>query len=370
MTEDLRQRMDEAFSAFSPAPAPVDAAVRGGKRIRWRRRAVAAACVAAVGIAAVVVPLSFHPQAAAPATGQHGSHAKYAVTVQPPGPDAPEGLIATGTVNGKNWQYTVGAPGKDGASRGEQMVTASGPAFVPVQRQPEQLFVPRSDSAPAYFDPQWGETTAGLYGAVRSDVDHLTVRLTNGTTLTLHPVAAFGARLIAFAVPRGAVIVRVTAYSRTGVLATATPYYDSAQDAQWDMWFKPGGHSPSRASGRIGSGTYHGQAWSVSAITGPWGVCFMLFGNAMCTPLTDTNIVESMGSGAVQLWVGDAGPTVARIVVTGPHGLSVTVRPVTVGGRAFFVFATGFTTGTIPATLHWTAYDAAGHRVAADKYEF
>lgn len=366
MTENLRERLDEALTAFIPAPPAVDETIRSGLRIRWRRRALAAACVAALAATAVVVPLSFHPQASpAPATGRGG----YTVTVEPPGPHAPEGLIATGTVNGKSWQYTVGAPIKQGPHSGEQVVTAAGPAFVPVQQVTTNIPFPGAGTPTAViFFPQWGEQTAGLYGAVRSGVDHLTVRLTNGTTLTLHPVAAFGQRLVAFAVPRGAVIVRVTAYSRTGVISTATPYYDYARNAQWDVWFKPGEHSPPRASGKIGSGVLDGQAWSVSAATGPWGVCFIVFGNSFCEPLTSTNFVMSGGSGRVEVSVGEAGPTVATVVIFHTPGQDIPVRLVTIGGRKFFAVGTSFSTKS--NTLYWSAYDATGRKVASGEFAY
>jgi len=319
--------------------------------------------VAATG---VVVPLTFHSQSAsAPATGRGG----YTVTVEPPGPHAREGLIATGTVNGKSWQYTVGAPIKQGPDRGEQVVTAAGPAFVPVQRMTTTIPFPGAGiPTAALFSPQWGEQTAGMYGTVRSGVDHLTVRLTNGTALTLHPVAAFGLRLVAFAVPTGAVIVRVTAYSRTGVISTATPYYDDAQDANWDVWFKPGQHSPPRGSGTAGSGILGGQTWSVSAATGPWGVCFLVFGNTMCEPLTSTGFVMSAGSGRVEVSVGEADPTVTMVVIFNVHGKDITVRPVTVGGRKFFAVGTSFSTKS--NTLHWGAYDATGQKVASGEFTY
>ncbi len=180
----------------------------------------------------VVVPLTFHSQSAsAPATGRGG----YTVTVEPPGPHAREGLIATGTVNGKSWQYTVGAPIKQGPDRGEQVVTAAGPAFVPVQRMTTTIPFPGAGiPTAALFSPQWGEQTAGMYGTVRSGVDHLTVRLTNGTALTLHPVAAFGLRLVAFAVPTGAVIVRVIGGRK--FFAVGTSFSTKSNTLHWGAY--------------------------------------------------------------------------------------------------------------------------------------
>jgi hypothetical protein len=91
---DLRENLDSAFAAIDPGPAPVDAAMRNGGKIRNRRRAWAVVgSVAAIGIVAAVFPALARQQAApAPST----SHVR--VTVNPPGPHSPAGLIASGTI--------------------------------------------------------------------------------------------------------------------------------------------------------------------------------------------------------------------------------------------------------------------------------
>jgi hypothetical protein len=81
---NLHEQLDDVFEAISPAPAPIEATMKRGTRIRWRRRVVAVTGVAAVVAAAIGVPLTVHWQASpAPAI------TRYSVTVRPPGPHAP-----------------------------------------------------------------------------------------------------------------------------------------------------------------------------------------------------------------------------------------------------------------------------------------
>jgi hypothetical protein len=128
---DLRENLDSAFTAIDPGPAPVEAAMRKGGKIRNRRRAWAVAgSVAAIGIAAACFPALARQQALpAPTT----SHVR--VTVNPPGPHSPAGLIASGTIGAGTWQWLVSKPGANDAPRGQQCFTAGGDAGRPVQRE-------------------------------------------------------------------------------------------------------------------------------------------------------------------------------------------------------------------------------------------
>ncbi len=76
---DLYERLDRAVEAITPRAAPVDGVMRRGKVIRWRRRSVAVAGVAAVVAAGlIVVPSLRHAATQNPATGH------YTATVQSP----------------------------------------------------------------------------------------------------------------------------------------------------------------------------------------------------------------------------------------------------------------------------------------------
>lgn len=364
MTENLRERLDEALSAFIPAPPAVDETIRSGRRIRWRRRALAAACVAAVAATGVVVPLSVHSQASpAPATNRGG----YTVTVEPPGPHAPEGLIATGTINGKSWQFAVSRPGTGGLDHDYQYLLASGPAFGPAQQDSVPV-LGTDGSDPADFSPVGGRRTFLQVAAVGRYVTGLTVSLTNGTRLTLHPVTAFGVRLVAFGVPAGAVITDVTAYSRAGEVATATPFTFAngvPPFASFATWLRPGQHGLGRGAGTFG--VKAGVKVSPMIVhTGPWGICVDGPRAGICLqaalPLR-TKILSSIDQGNNQVLLGSASAAVVRIVAF-QDGHMITARPQTIAGQQFFALATGRDMNL----LDWTAYDAAGHRVASGQY--
>src|SRR5690349_5048618 len=333
--------------------------MRRGRVIRWRRRAVAVAAVAVVAAGAVAVPSLRHAATQSPAT------ARYTVTIQPPGPHSPSGLIASGTVNGKRWQIVAHKPGTEGAGRGRQEVIGSGPAFGPTGLAASGSAFTTAHAAPVTFAGFSAGPSQAAYGPVAADVSYVTVRLGNGTVLTLHPVRLYGVRLVAFAVPEGAPVASVTAYSPRGEIATAIPFNNPGGMATFSTWLKPGQQGLARASGLVGSGSYLGKAWSVRAYLGPWGVC--LTGQAAGTSASscaETTTGSGLGT-SVMFWTeavpavaaGSAVPSVVRVVVTSPDGKTRQVHPVTVGGVKFFAFPFG----QGPRPWRWTAYDGAGH---------
>lgn len=365
---DLHERLELAFEAINPRPAPIDSAVRGGKTIRVRRRVAAAVGIAAVVAVGVISIPSLHQLASpAPAAGSD----RYTVTVQPPGPRSPAGLIASGTVNGKHWQLVADKPGADGVGRGNQQIYASGSAFGTGGGIPGIVPALRADpTVPVAFAEIASAPSEGRYGTVQADVSYVDVKLGNGIVLALHPVTVWGTRVVAFANPMHAVIVSATAYSRQGVIATAIPFNSPAGTASFGIWLKPGQHGPARASGLIGSGTVSGTAWSFSAYLGPWGVCLVSTGSSagafICGPSPDSQL-----GGSIMVSTGDnntpgaaAGTvslSVVRIVVHQSDGTTTQVRPVTIGGQKFFAFPT--VKG--PTGFSWTAYDASGAVVAS-----
>jgi len=209
------------------------------------------------------------------------------------------------------------------------------------------------------------------FGELRADVSSVKVKLGNGSTLTLHPATVWGARMVAFAIPLGAPVVSATAYSAHGAIATAIPFNEPGGTASFALWLGPGQQGPARASGSIGSGSYRGSTWSVTAYVGPWGVCLEAVaaagsGASSCigaTSMSDlgTNIV-GWPVGPMAVAVGSAGASVARIVVTAPDGKTTTVHPVAVGVFRFFAFPLGMG----PKAWKWTEYDGSGHMVRSD----
>jgi len=207
----------------------------------------------------------------------------------------------------------------------------------------------------------WGPVQVH-YGAVRADVTYVAVRLDNGTVLMLHPVAVYGVRAVAFAVPVGAGIVDATAYSRHGEVAAAIPFNAPNGVAAFGVWLEPGQHGLARASGRIGSGTANGSAWSATAYLGPWGICIQASGagftQAVCVPtVSDLDSSSwSLTEGSLTVAGGFAPASTAWVIVNQPYGTTTRVRPVTVGGQRLFAFQLD----TGPNRLSWTDHDSSG----------
>jgi hypothetical protein len=356
---DLYERLDRAAEGITPRPAPVDGAMRRGRAIRWRRRSVAMAGVAAVVAAGVIaVPSLRHAVTENPAT------ARYTVTVRPPGPDSPAGLIASGTVNGQRWRVAVGRPGAGGAGPGQQFALVSGPAFGPDPLSSSGPALAPDSMEPVSFTAISSGLSQAQFGAVRADVSYLTVRLGNGTLLTLHPARVWGVREVAFAAPVGAEITEATAYSRHGVIATAIPFNYPGEMATFSAWLRPGQHGLSLASGRIASGTVSSHAWSVTAYLGPWGICVNSSPNGGYCTTTASGLGTRLlfrAAGTPGVAGGIASAQVTRIVADPPGGTAVQVRPVTVGSYKFFAFplADG------QKAVRWKAYDSAGNVVAS-----
>jgi hypothetical protein len=365
---DLHGQLEAAFEAITPRPAPVDGAVRRGRAIRVRRRvAVAAGAAAVVAIGVFAVPSLLH-QTAAPAPAAPAG--PYTVTVQAPGPHSAPGLIASGTIDGKRWQLTEAKPASGGPP-GSPPVTTSGPAFGGNATFGPALAAHSPDPVSFFYGLTAGNVQV-QYGAVQADVTQVAVRLDNGTVLILHPVEVYGVRAVAFAVPAGAGIVDATAYSRHGEIAAAIPFNAPGGVAAFGVWLTPGQHGLARASGRIGSGTANGIAWSVTAYLGPWGICIQApatgYTQALCVPVAadlDLNSgLLSMSGDGLTVAAMHAPASAAWVIVNQPaQGITTKVWPVTVGGQKLFAVQalTGALSGPNPLT--WTAYDNSGHVV-------
>ena len=352
---DLHERLDRAFETITPRPAPVDGTIRRGKAIKGRRRVAAAVAVAAIVAVGVITVPALH-RLAGPAPVPGSGH--YTVTVRPPGPGSPAGLIASGTIDGKYWQLVAGKPGTGGAAAIDQEIYLSGPAVENAMTAIAPELSPQQD--PVAFAEVGIPPVEAQYGPVQTDVSYVKVTLDNGTVLTLHPVTAYGARVVAFATPAKARIVSATAYSRHGEIAAAIPFNEPGGQAFFGIWLKPGEHGIARASGQIGSGTADGDSWFASAYLGPWGVCIASVTGPICAGVPastlGTAVMTSTESGTPKVVTGVASPSVVRIVVHQPDGTVTQVRPATIGGQKFFAFSE--TDGS--QKLNWTAYDSSG----------
>ena len=364
---DLRERLEAVFEAMSPHPAPVDDAIRGGRVIKRRRRmalAVGAGVVAVAG--AVAVPSLVH-QTASPAPAAPVK--SYTVTVQAPGPGAQPGLISSGTINGQRWSIRADRPGTGGAQPGQQNIIVTGVgALGGTDLSVPALGTEASPGPVSLIGSTFGKAAQVQVGAVQADVSYVTVRLGNGTMLTLHPASVYGTRAVAFAMPMGATITEVAAYSQHGELAFSVPFNWPGGMAWVISWLQPGQVTAPRVSGVVGSGKVHGKAWSATAYLGPWGTCVGLTsagappGGLCVQDLPAGTAVATLDPGSTPEVAGGIAPdSVARVVVTQPDGTKVQVRLVTVGGEK--AFAVALRSGSKP--LRWVAYDSAGKVVGS-----
>jgi len=356
---DLTGRLDQAFQAITPGPAPVDQAVRQGAVIRVRRRIAAVAGLAVVA-AAIAVPVLLHQQAPQPVLN-HPRH--HTVTVHPAGPRAPAGLIASGTADGKRWKVTAGKPGTGGAARGAQCFTAAS------LHNCGQVTAP-SRSAPVAFMGASDGSTSTAFGPVSAAVSYVTVRLADGTMLTLHPVPVYGTRDVAFAVPLHVAISKITAYSARGELASAVPFNAPDGSPTVALWLRPGQTGLRRATRLIGRGTGGGGTWSVTAYLGPWGECLVTRGSggtgSGCNPFSSPHGTMVLGStsGPPELVYGFASADVEHVVITLAGGGTIRVRAILVGEQKFFAFAQG----RAQHAAGWITYDAARHEVGSGHF--
>jgi len=364
---DLHEGLEAALEAISPHPAPIEGAIRRGMAIKGRRRAALVIGVAAVAVpGALAVPSLLHRTASPPPASPTKP---YTVTVQVPGRGSPPGVIALGTINGQRWWIIADRAGADFSHPGQQDIILEGPA-VGAPEGSDQYVPPLSTAGnpgPVSFIAITNGTAQVQVGAVQADVSYVTVRLGNGTVLTLHPVSVYGTRAVAFALPMRAEITEVAAYSRHGEIAYAVPFTWPDGTAWVISWLRPGQHQPTRVSGLIASGMVHGKAWSATAHLGPWGTCITLGGDAGtgggCFPSASSLIgAVTLNQGATAEIAGGVAPaSAARVVITQPDGTHTQVRLVTIGGEK--LFAVVLRPGTKPPGC--TAYDSSGRVIVS-----
>jgi hypothetical protein len=362
---DLNARLDQTFAAIDPGPAPVEATMEHGKKIRTRRRAaVLAGSVAVIAAAVACVPALAHHQALPSPASNH-----LRVTVNPPGPHSPAGMIASGLIGTKHWDLLLESPNKNCRITGIGLSVTECDGYLPLTGQDPIAFggMGGSDNA----DGSGKETFFVSYGAVRADVASARVVLANGTVLTLRPVKAHGTRWVAFADPVDVPVDSLTVYSRTGEIATSIPFNGPNGDSgpTFVTWLRPGqAASTARLTKAIGSGTAGGHAWAVTAYLGPWGTCIEDDGGSSCftSPTHRQGGFSEMGSTGDQssgrlVW-GQVADSASYLIVTPKGGAAMRVGVTAVGKQKYFAFDLS----RMPQKGdRWTAYDANGKSVAS-----
>ena len=366
---DLRAQLGTALDEFAPGPVPFHAVVRQGRAVMIRKRITAVAVGLAVLAAAALVPTLLHAlQRTAPVTHH------YHVTVKPPTPGSPQGLVASGLVNRARWQFFARYNKRQyglclesrlgtGACGGGRPL-GGGRAGTP----PATLWADGPEAA-RLPNGHWVRTHM-VYGYVRHDVDNLRVDLSNGQVLTLRPVDLFGARYarwVAFAVPFAAAVSEITVYSASAELEHAVPFTGRGS-ITIERWLKPGQSDlPKPASGRVGSATIRGHLFVVLGYIGPWGICFR---NAIVHADLCKTQSGALGPGLVvkslitsyysQRYIGlsvlQVEPAVNYLLVTRENGSVLRLHPQALGAQKYCVLPIDLRNHDVT----WTAYDAAG----------
>jgi hypothetical protein len=348
--QELRGRLNTALMTITPRPAPIDAVMRQGRHLMYRRRISAAGSLAAVAVAAVAVPAALHQHTAGPAPTRPAT-----VTVVRPGPGSPAGLIASGTVGAKRWSARVIPPDcvavSGAGTKCENYTTLGAPiGFIGLG--------------------SGGHTTE--LGPVESGVTRVTVKLGNGQLLVLHPVRADGRKWVAFPVPAGTEVLRVTAYAGRAELSHAVPFNNPAGPSNlpsFNVWLAPGAAGHPRVTTRLGSG--------IVEYAGPWGRCFTTpmfdgsswfcnggFGSELRNGQPVSVITAPTASDAPPVYLATVGAKVSRVTVSVSDGQLL--RPSIIRGASGERFFT-YTVGRGQKALRWTAYGADGQRLGSGK---
>ena len=360
---DLHETLTSAFAAIDPGPAPVEAAMLTGRKIRNRRRAgVLAGAVAVVVAAAVGVPVLAH-QLALPSPPASSVR----VTVNPPGPDAPAGTIASGLDGTQPWSARIEYPGTAKCAVGGTDVTAYNCKGTLPTANGDPISFPDAGVPDNNFFKTGRMSFLIEFGLVEHDVTSARVALADGTVLTLRPVTVGGSRWVAFASPIGVPVDSVTAYSRAGEIATAIPFsYEGSGFPVFGQWLPPGQAAPARLTVTVDSGTLDGTAWQAIAYVGPWGTCIGVDGNSGVHSCYASN--QSLGTALIDtgpgVWWGTAADSVSAVVVTLKDGSTRRVGVTQVGRQKFWALA--LTDQEYPGA-RWAAYDAAGNQVASGR---
>jgi hypothetical protein len=194
--------------------------------------------------------------------------------------------------------------------------------------------------------------------------------LPDGTVLAPRPVTLDGLRWVAFASPVSVPVTSVTAYSRTGPIATAIPFSGPSGRSGpiFAAWLRPGQAGAARVTRTIASGTAGGRAWQLTAYVGPWGTCVAGGDGQLCSAqVTPVNrgIAEMGGMGLSspgELVWGAAAASVSYLIVTPEDGTAMRIGVTTVGPQKYFAC---YLRHAPSQADRWTAYNSAGQPVAS-----
>jgi hypothetical protein len=376
MTDDqlLRQRLHEEFGALEISPAPVLRVTGRGRRVRGRRRALAACTVILAGLA-VVAAARFSKEPT-----------RSAVTLNAPNPAAPGGVFASGTAHGKPWALAVRNIAAPGTHWCRAAVMFNG-------RDGDVLFK-TGLGAPSFGNPAFLSHIHGFprVGVVFTQVAPGTTRLAltfpGRKQISATPVrvracgASFNLAGLAFDLRR--VPSEITTYTRFGLdegldvnLATTTSVLESTTPGIWmNLDNSRADIAASQAGNPIGTGTVNGQVWHMWASLGLYGQCYTAAGRvpghgrgqgSECVPVTMpprtaavTAVAVSSAETQLPGYAGLVNPHTAYVYASVNDGTTHKVIPVRVAGRSYIAIVAP--AGCAVTSLN--LFDASGHLFA------
>jgi hypothetical protein len=359
-----------------PPPAPLDSIIRRGKGIRLRRAVAAVGCLGLGGIIAAATVL-------APPSTPAQQEPVLPVTVPVSGIAGPDGVFASGTVDGHAWRLAVqdiadpgygcipaitidgtdADPMYPGPENGADV--ALGPAepgvgfaFVQLPADVEGLVLDGRESLPA--------TTATVCGQ-RYRIVGFAFRLTHQPQISVVRARPGWPRL---RISAGSVAQDLPVVSQLPLISTAT----GPMSQTYGMWNNVGTTGAETASAVLASG----QDWSLQVLFGPGGDCYEFSAPSpdhpdmgSCSPISTPGGAETIMAlpssyppGADNGATGYAlqvSPVTAHLRATASDGSTQLVTPRVVDGRKYAAFVVG--TSLRLDRLTWL--DAAGQEIAS-----
>jgi len=360
---DLRAGLSALLTDVVPAQPPVAAVLRKGRAMRISRRLAVTAGTAAVTVAAVVV--------AAVVIGPAQRSGRQPPTSRGSGPPGNGVVINRGVIEGRAWRVVVDqaagrlCAGEAGLRQScvglASLEHLSGLASLSGTLVAQDLHPPVNSNGPEVWD--------ALFGVVRPDVTRIAMRMSNGSTVSLHPIAAAGYRWVGLVLRfMGPGVTRAIAYSGTTELGYSVPFYggELRPGTYFVTWLRPGETGPARQSRYIATGRSGGNGWSAYVAAGPWGYCVSLEvpvtngarQNCWSASALSSQVIMASGPpSVVPRWlVGVVQSWVAYLRIMLADGRSYRVRVIDVSGAKFFAMEVG--RGT--AIVGWRAYNASG----------
>jgi len=365
-----------ADQVSEPPPAPVESIIHRGKGIRLRRTVAAAGCLGLGGIIAAATAL-------APPTASAPQEPTLPVTVPASGIAGPDGVFASGTVDGHPWRLAV----QDIADPGYRCIpaiTINGTDADPVSPNPEN----GADVALGPAEPSVGFAFVQL----PADVEGLVLDGRESLPATTATVCGQRYRIAGFAYrlthqPQITVVrarpgwprLRISAgdAARDLPVVSQLPQIDTATGPMSQtagIWNNVGTPGAETASAVLASG----QDWSLRLLFGAGGDCYEFSAKSpnnpdmgSCGPISTPEGPETImalplsyprgaDNGATGYAV-QVSPVTAHLRATFSDGSTQLVTPQVVDGRRY----AGFAIGTSLRLKRLTWLNAAGQEIAS-----